>query len=534
MLSSAFGPAPSLSLPPDFDYSRFVLPELLLCIFDHLPQKDLISASGTCRRWRALAHAHANLYYHLALDVDLARDDMPQTLNEFCAGLLYLRTSNLRARVVVDWTKVTPAAITVDQTTGLEHPAALPPTPQSSAAVQTVMEAIGNALSVITKLELVFGCPTKATLEEDVFPHLCRAAAPQLEKFSLDVLTLSTPVKNYPSVPDHLFAGAAPKLAHVCLSGVLIKPQPIPALLSASALELNTPLTGTENLLDLVPRVQELTLRGLWASDLAKLYPLVNTLQKLTFVVAGLTTNVSEQLRPLAQIPQTSITVVVDDSSDVSKHLSFAPFFENLKRRKRPLSLRLNEEDTGFPTLAFSDADSVDEAQLIRAFCFMGCTNDELRAVLAANLRPLGAYIGRVAVGEHFLELLPDCFVTLPVMDALVVYWDDALESTNAPRFANTEGKRVHCPNLWQLWLVSLEPESRPEVRAERLQRVLRPGKIPVLQQYSGVRLKQRLVQKSGDGDFAVVDSDEGYNVLLRGYDADGHLSAVQYGVKRA
>ncbi|KZV93453.1 hypothetical protein EXIGLDRAFT_717057 [Exidia glandulosa HHB12029] len=532
MLSSAFGPAPSLSLPPDFDYSRFVLPELLLCIFDHLPQKDLISASGTCRRWRALAHAHANLYYHLALDVDLARDDMPQTLNEFCAGLLYLRTSNLRARVVVDWTKVTPAVITVDQTTGLEHPAALPPTPQSSAAVQTVMEAIGDALSVLTKLELLFGCPIKATLEDDVFPHLCRAAAPQLEKFSVDVLTLPTPVKNYPTVPDHLFAGAAPKLGHVCLSGVLINPQPIPALLSASVLELNTPLIGTENLLDLVPRVQDLTLRGLWASDLAKLHPLANTLQKLTVVVGGLTTNITEQLRPLAQIPQTSITMAVGDWSDVSNHLSLAPFFEDLKRRKRPLSFQLNEEVAGFPKLTFSDADSVDEDQLIRVFCLIGCTDDELRVVLAANLRPLAACIGSVAVDEHFLELLPDCFVTLPVMDSLVVYWDNALESTDAPRFATT--KRVHCPNLWQLWLVSLEPEFRREVRAKRLQRVLRPGRIPVLQKYSGVSLKQRLVQKSGDGDFAVVDSDEGYNVLLRGYDADGHLSAVQYGGKRA
>ncbi|KZV81073.1 hypothetical protein EXIGLDRAFT_394196 [Exidia glandulosa HHB12029] len=93
---------PSRSLPVslDLDLSRFVLPELLLSVFDWLPQKDLLSATASCRRWRALAFSHPGFYYHLELVVH-GVDWTP--LHTFCARLRYLRERNLRASVVVDW-----------------------------------------------------------------------------------------------------------------------------------------------------------------------------------------------------------------------------------------------------------------------------------------------------------------------------------------------------------------------------------------------------------------------------------------------
>ncbi|KZV93478.1 hypothetical protein EXIGLDRAFT_42937 [Exidia glandulosa HHB12029] len=528
MLSSAFGPTPSLSLPSDFDYSRFVLPELLLDVFDYLPQRDLLSVSGVCRRWRSLALSHPNLFYHLALNVDVARADVWKTLNTFCAGLLYLRTRNRRASVAVDWSRLSGVTDTVDRIAIIKSESSLSSS-SVTLAVRIVMEAIGDSLAILNKISLTFGAPPDFIFPNTVFPFLSCASAPQLDKFALTVFAplMDDPIVLSPS----LFKGVAPKLRDVTLRGVCLDCQSHPALAAASVVDLDlVKLWGS--LSSCFPNVHELKMRHL--SMFTTIHSLIGTLRNLAFGFSLGMADMGVVLKPFARVPRTLITVNASINGS-SGDLTLASFFGAPHEPELYIQLLGNSVD--MVQLAVSDkhADAEREAKFARIFAFTGFNDAALRGILGKTLRPLTRRIVNVVVAEALLELLPEFFDSLPALESLHVEWSP--EASPAPLSSsfpnlNASGTRVHVPKLRHLQLIASSytgnPLLRVEVPAERLRRVLRP-QGSLLQDYVGVKLKQFLVQDEMTGDFAAVDSDKEYRAACVGHDAHGHVCTIMY-----
>ncbi|KZV93474.1 hypothetical protein EXIGLDRAFT_717076 [Exidia glandulosa HHB12029] len=505
MLSAGPDQAQSLSSPGDVDVdlSRFVLPELLLSVFDWLPQKDLLSAAVVCRRWRALVLAHPNLFYQLALVFDMEHDNMKEwvPVHQFCAGLRYLRERNLRASVVVDWTKI---MRTVEGTSSM-----------------AVMTAISDALPILTKLELAFGPVHGAILEKRFLLHLCGAAAPQLQTFSIKL-------NGFPAqravLPERLFVGRAPKLWKCRVHGIKVD-WPVPALFATSMVVVNMlTRSSTVHLPDHFPRVQKLVIGH---TLLPVLYSHPKSLRELCFVVYNNVPNLSELLRPLAAVPDVAMTLVAREPPSAVNHRSFVSLFGDLEQFTERLHMQLEDQgDPAVTVLTIRNNAVLCKSSLVRTVLFRRYTDDAFRAVLAANLRPLAAHILTVSVDEHLFDLLPHIFESLPSARKLHVYWRPP-GSTQTPR-VHAGHNRMYCPKLQQLHLATSGP--RVEVNAERLQRAIRPGSFSVLQQFTRVQLNRLLVQILGNGDFMVMDSDEGHRAFLH-YDADLKLVAVMYQV---
>ncbi|KZV81074.1 hypothetical protein EXIGLDRAFT_731882 [Exidia glandulosa HHB12029] len=505
----------------DVDLSRFVLPELLLSVFDWLPQKDLFSAAAVCHRWRALVLAHPNLFYHLALVFDLERDNMREwvPVHQFCAGLRYLRERNLRASVAVDGTKIMRTVEWTHQarTTQLQ-------VSQPTASSMAVMSAIRDALPILTRLELAFGPVHGAILEKSFLSHLCGAAAPQLQTFSIKL-------NGFPAqravLPERLFAGHAPKLWNCSVYGIKVD-RPVPALFATTVVVvIMLARSSTVHLTDHFPRVRRLAIGH---TNLPMLYSLPKTLRELEFVVYNDVPDLSELLRPLAAVPHVVMTLFARESPSTVDHRSFVSLFGDLKQFTESLYMQLLDKgDPGVTVLTIHNNVVLNKSSFVRTVLFRRYTDDAFRAVLVANLRPLAAHLLDVAVDEHLFDLLPRVFESLPSTRRLHVYWHPP-RSTQMPR-VHAGDKRMYCPKLRQLHLAALMTSGPPvEVNAERLQRAIRPGSFSVLQQFTRVQLNRLLVQIPGNGDFTVMDSDEGRRAYID-YDEDCNLVAVMYQV---
>ncbi|KZV93475.1 hypothetical protein EXIGLDRAFT_835661 [Exidia glandulosa HHB12029] len=451
-------------VPAEFDFSRFVAPELVVS---------------------SLAFSHPSFFYHLELVVREA-DWTP--LHTFCARLRYLRERNLRASVVVDWSLVNPGGLTTDPRYDVQ-----PLDASTALAIRVVMGTIGDSLSHMFKINLVFGAVLKATLEEKFFPPLCRAAAPRLKDFLLQIRNPSPFLEDCAVIPRDLFVGTAPKLWRVVLRGVTVEAQSesVPAFSAVSELMLDV-LKEAAHLPDLFPRVRQLKMQQIAATMLPLLHPLASSLRYLKFNIDGGPPNLGDALRR--------------------------------SRRGRSLSRR---SIRGFTMLLLHDGEAFETSAFTRAFTFSGCT------FVRSSPRTCGDSLRTLVSSSPSTNTSLTSSPTLPEVCRLTVYWRQ-LPDSDVPvvrhRFPKMTDNRVYCPKLRHLKLISISianPRARVQVRAERL----RPGPISVMQQFTDVDLDRHLVQIPGDGDFAVTDSEDGCDPGYHEYTWDRHLVSVMYHV---
>ncbi|KZV93479.1 hypothetical protein EXIGLDRAFT_42938 [Exidia glandulosa HHB12029] len=486
-----------LSSPLACDHSRALHPELLLCAFDCLPQEDLLSAAKVCHLWRTLALQHSNHFYHLALVVDLGmkRDDVWLALKKFCADVHYLHQQNLRASLAVDWSRNTFSYVMAYDSAGRPMLKEQPPSVETALTIYTVMDAVREALPIVSKLKLVFGTALEAG--EAVCPYLCDTRAPELREFSIRVTSNpSFGDENCATIHPDLFAGTAPKLSRIDLDTVKVDHQRIAAFAAVKVASLYR-VDVQAHLPTLLPRVQQLTIDRVPAEDLKLLHSVPGPLRRLTISVDCTTTVTTAVLQPLAAVPDINISLVANDDVPCAiEGLSLASFFE--PRCQLNLTLQLcNHGDSVVQVVLYdSNSRSPEDAAFLRAFGFVGWKDDGLCAVLVSTLRPLAPRIMKAAMDDSFLDLLPQLFVDLPALQTLHVQWGRCDKPSSFSNISTTGGNRLHCPKLSNLKLSKGAASSavRVEVNAEQLQRVLRP-EVSVLQQFSSVEMKQILVQ---------------------------------------
>ncbi|KZV88006.1 hypothetical protein EXIGLDRAFT_723110 [Exidia glandulosa HHB12029] len=455
---------------PCFDYQRFLLPELILCIFDQLPHRDLLSAAGACSRWRYLALKHPNFAYHVALVVDVKHPASCQRLTAFCAVLRCARQRKVDVCVSVDW-RPAAAAVTTDPATGaLVLHADTEQNKKPVHAMRTIMAAIRDSLRRIIELELTFGAVHRQTLWEDIFFKL-EAPMPRLQEFTFKVgLPQELYDEHHTYLPLRLFARNAPKLWRVTIAGIELNNRPIDAFSKASVVDVATVNTDFD-LHALFPNLCELTVRVTPVKVVAMSLCFTWTLDRLKTVVVSRTPIYLADTQQICQVPQTFVTF---DVSGLLGNVSLVLF---VKPIPSTVVLRLGRivdslDPTGscaVVTIASHNSNTV------REFGLRGCTDAELHTILLANLRLFGPRIVAVYAQDCFIDVLPDIFDTLPELEVLNVEWP----AIPTPALRRNWHKRVYCPKLRQVNLFDLSSRVEANANVERLRDVIWPGERP-------------------------------------------------------
>ncbi|KZV93486.1 hypothetical protein EXIGLDRAFT_691569 [Exidia glandulosa HHB12029] len=478
------------SVPPPrgVDYTRLVSSDLLLCIFDGLEQPELLAATGTCRRWRSLALPHRDLFYRMALKVDVHDTDFYWALYTFRENLRYVRDNNFRASVDVDWSVSGPSVgpqggvLQVRQ----ETPDLCwfnPALTQRVLATAHVMSAIQESLPCLVKIHLTFGAILYKTLEQCIFPHL-RHPALQLQELHIQI---SAPPVFYKvassTLPRNLFAGNAPKLTNVVLVGVLCATQRSPAFAKVSTVGIYSLPEGVR-LPGLFPALRDVSLHVLEKpSDLATVSGFSDQLQSLCVGVAPESKSTWASLAVLAKIPKTRIRFGMYGVQP--DEVAFEPFLRDLPPRLL-VEIKLNEmpRSVTISVTGYCPDDHAASKDVQRSFDLIGCTPSSLRGLLRRNIGALGARMAELHVHEQFFNILPDIFDVAPILKTLGVFWP-ACDDPDF-YFALPSG-HMHSPNLHRFKFENETPKLRASATMDptRLVAVLCMGRYAVWPEHS-------------------------------------------------
>lgn len=480
------------------DHSRLLHLELLLSVYDFLDQGDLLSAAGTCQRWRSMARMHHFFFYSISVTVDLRDAAFPRQLEDFCAAMRCAAERNVRVSVAADWR----TADTSHWSLGAVVFSSL--SEDVSAPTSRIISAIEAALPRLVKLQLRFDPVEPAALRRYVWDQL-RRPAPVLRVFIFDI-HLPLGIENFPQeyhsfVLPTLFDRHAPKLSHIVLGNVRLPRQPVVALSHASHVRLMTLLPDV-HLPALFPKMQELSLMNFHHADLKKLCPPPATLSTIIAIsVLGVPSNM-EQLRSLASIPRMRLDLSVTDPS-----FSYDPLFQFPPGH---LHLELHISDNGYPRVSVIIAGGA----LKRDFGMVLCNFDILHLIVRRNFRPLKDRINRLDICPQLLYLLPKIFDELPALDTFNVAWPRAELVASAaaiPPFSPPTN-RVSCPKLVEMAFV--DPMQNGKLDAKTICSVIKPGRFPVAQEYEGVRCINGLPRQVGE-EFVVAKTNAAYAKLF-------------------
>ncbi|KZV93482.1 hypothetical protein EXIGLDRAFT_717082 [Exidia glandulosa HHB12029] len=479
MASPTVCPIEATPSSPAVDYHRFLLPELILCVFDYLPHRDLLSAANACALWRCLALKHPDFAYHIALVVDVKHPTFCTRLTNFCAALRCALHRNVNVCVSVDWR---PASALVRNNTGalvlqaetVLNADANPERMSRVQAMRTIVAAIGSSLDRIVNLELTFGAVHRQTLFQEVFYKL-ETPAPHLQEFALKI---EMPSKLYDEhrtyLPLSLFARSAPKLWRLTMAGIELNARPLAAFSKVSELDVAR-VNPAIDMHALFPNLRDLSVRITpFEHVAAALRCVTGKLTRLTTAlgpVMSMSLSLSEYM---LMIPRTFI--ILDVSGQMISLLKLAP------RIVLRLGRIADPQDPGGYCTVVTIASY--DSPVVREFGLRWRTDPELHGILSVNLRVFGPRIVAMYVQDCFLDVLSDFFDTLPELEIITVEWP-AIPTSN---LRSSLHKRLYCPKLRQVNLIDFASRVEASTNAERLRNAIWPGELegPLSYMYKG------------------------------------------------